>query len=143
MAIFNFLKKKKPTPKKKVEKKAVKRIEKKAVKEVAPKIEQVKKISSKRDESTISKLLKEPHISEKATDLSENGKYVFKVYKNANKSEIKKAISGLYGVAVKEVNIINVKTKTRILRGRKGEKPGYKKAIVTLEKGHKIEILPH
>jgi len=150
MAIFNFLKKKKPTPKKKVEKKAVKRIEKKTVKEVAPKIEptmptgrQVKKVSSKRDESTISKLLKEPHISEKATDLSENGKYVFKVYKNANKSEIKKAISGLYGVAVKEVNIINVKTKTRVLRGRKGEKPGYKKAIVTLEKGHKIEILPH
>ncbi len=105
--------------------------------------EPIKKAPAKKKEIAIAGLLKEPHISEKATILSENGKYIFKVYADANKSEIKKAIAGLYGVAVKEVNIINIKTKARILRGRKGEKPGYKKAIVTLEKGHKIEILPH
>jgi len=146
MAVFNFLKKKepeKPASKKKIEKKIERKIEKKVVKEIIPKTEPIRKASPKRDSDAISRLLKEPHISEKATDLSENGKYIFRVYKDANKSEIKKAVAGLYGVVVKEVNIINIKTKTRILRGRKGEKPGYKKAIVTLEKGHKIEILPH
>jgi large subunit ribosomal protein L23 len=126
MAMFNFLKKTKPAPKKK---------------NVEPEI--IKKALPKRKDGLAFKLLKEPHISEKATNLSENGKYVFKVYKNANKSEIKKTISNFYGVVVKDVNIINIKTKIKLLRGKKGEKSGYKKAIVTLEKGHKIEILPH
>jgi large subunit ribosomal protein L23 len=131
MAIFDFFKKKnKPTPKKKI-------------REITPKIEAIKKSPLKKKESATARLLKEPHISEKATFLSENGKYVFKVYKNANKSEIKKAISNLYGVVVKDVNIINIKAKARVAQGKKGEKSGYKKAIVTLEKGHKIEILPH
>jgi large subunit ribosomal protein L23 len=97
----------------------------------------------KRKEGLAYRLLKEPHISEKATKLSENEKYVFKIYSQTNKSEIKKAIANLYGVAVKDVNIINIKTKKRLLRGKEGKKHGYKKAIVTLEKGHKIEILPH
>jgi large subunit ribosomal protein L23 len=105
--------------------------------------EPIKRAPMKRKDVVAAMLLKEPHISEKATDLSENGKYIFKVYPNANKSEIKKAIASLYGVAVKDVNIINIKTKKRIMRGRIGEKPGYKKAIITLERGHKIEILPH
>ena len=131
MAIFNFFKKSKPKPKKA------------KIKEAAPKVEPIKKAPPKRKENANLGLLKEPHISEKATLLSENGKYVFKIYKNANKSEIKKAVSNLYGVAVKDVNIVNIKTKTRVLRGKKGVKSGYKKAIVTLERGHKIEILPH
>lgn len=105
--------------------------------------ETIKRAPMKKKEVAAAILLKEPHISEKATDLSENGKYVFKVYPKANKSEIKKAIANLYGVAVKDVNIINIKTKKRVMRGRIGEKPGYKKAIITLERGHKIEILPH
>jgi len=135
MGLFNVFKKKKPVAKKKTTVPKGRDIVKNA--------EPIKKAPPKTKESATAGLLKEPHVSEKATFLSENGKYVFKVYKNANKSEIKKAISNLYGVAVKEINIINVKTKTRILKGRKGEKSGYKKAIITLEKGHKIEILPH
>ncbi len=125
MGLFNVFKKK---PVAKIERK---------------KEEPIKRAPMKKKEAAAAILLKEPHISEKATNLSENGKYVFKVYPNANKSEIKKAIANLYGVAVKDVNIINIKTKKRIMRGRIGEKPGYKKAIITLEKGHKIEILPH
>jgi len=133
MAIFNFLKKshskeKKSTPK------AVKSV---VEKKIEPKMPPRKK------EGMAFKLLKEPHISEKATNLSEDGKYVFRIYKNANKSEIKKAISHFYGVIVRDINIINTKTKIKLLRGKKGKKSGYKKAIVTLEKGHKIEILPH
>jgi len=89
------------------------------------------------------RILKEPHISEKATSLFDEGKYTFKVPMWANKVQTKKAVSDFYGVRVKEVKIINIKPKTRILRGLKGKKRGYKKAIVILEEGEKIEILPH
>lgn len=89
------------------------------------------------------KILKEPHVSEKATVLNEQDKYVFKVYPESNKIETKKAVETLYGVRVKDVNIVNVPRKRKIFRGREGFKSGYKKAIVTLEKGQKIEILPH
>jgi len=83
------------------------------------------------------------NISEKTTILSENGKYTFKVYPHTNKIQIKKAINDHYGVHVKDVNIINIKDKVRILRGKKGIKTGYKKAVVTLKSGEKIEIMPH
>ena len=116
---------------------------KKAEKPLTSKSEPVKRAPMKKKESAAFRLLKEPHISEKATNLSETGKYVFKVFPQANKSEIKRAVENIYGVAVKKVNIINIKTKKRILKGREGKKSGYKKAMVTLEKGHKIEILPH
>ena len=116
---------------------------KKAEKSLALKSEPVKRAPIKKKESAAFKLLKEPHISEKATNLSEEQKYIFKIFPQANKSEVKKAVENIYGVAVKKVNIINIKTKKRILRGREGKKSGYKKAVVTLERGHKIEILPH
>lgn len=89
------------------------------------------------------KTLKEPRISEKATYLSDQGKYTFKVFPQANKIQIKKAVTNLYGVKVKNVKIISIKPKKRMLRGTEGTKSGYKKAIVTLERGEKIEILPH
>jgi len=89
------------------------------------------------------KILKEPHISEKATILTEQNKYIFKVYPDANKIETKKAVENLYGVRVKNVNMINIPKKRKVIRGIKGTKSGYKKAIVTLEKGYKIELLPH
>jgi len=99
--------------------------------------------TKKKDLKGIYRILKRPHISEKATILTEKDKYIFKVYSNANKTEIKKSVEGLYNVNVKAVNIINVHRKQRILQGIKGFKTGYKKAIVTLEKGEKIEIIPH
>lgn len=98
---------------------------------------------AKKDLKEVYKILKEPHISEKATHLSDERKYTFKVYSKANKVEIAKAIGNLYGVKIKDVNIINIKSKKRTLRGLEGTKPGYKKAIVTLEQGEKIEIMPH
>jgi len=98
---------------------------------------------SKKPVKDTDKILKHPHISEKATYLSEQNKYVFKVFDSANKIQIKNAISGLYGVKVRHIRIINEKSKSRKLRNFFGTKPGYKKAIVTLEKGYKIEVLPH
>ncbi|MCD6528638.1 50S ribosomal protein L23 [bacterium] len=91
------------------------------------------------------KLIKSPHITEKATDLSSLNKYVFKVSFNANKTEIKKAIEKMYNVKVEKVNIIHIPGKKRRLGRiegwRKGLKRGFKKAIVSLRKGDKIEVL--
>ena len=69
-------------------------------------------------------ILKEPHVSEKATFLTDQNKYVFKIHSRANKIETKKAIESFYGVKVKNVNIINIHRKKRMLRGIKGFKTG-------------------
>ena len=87
------------------------------------------------------KVLVSPHITEKATKLSEENKYVFKVFQKANKIEIKKAINGLYGVEVLDIKIINVPRRRKRLGRQLGWKKGYKKAIVKIKKGQKIEII--
>ncbi len=142
MALFEKLKslfkkkpKKKPTP----EPKPKAEVAKPEIKKPAVKKPSIKK-KVLRDAY---KILKEPHISEKATVLTDQNKYIFKIFPKANKIETKKAIEGLYRVKVKNVNIINVHRKRRVLRGVEGFKTGYKKAIITLEKGEKIEIMPH
>lgn len=69
-------------------------------------------------------------------------KYVFVVDKRANKQEIAKAIEEIYaerGIRVVGVNTINVKPKERRMRGRSGMRAGFKKAIITLEAGDKLE----
>lgn len=86
--------------------------------------------------------LKQPLISEKATFLEERGKYIFKVLERTNKKEIKKAVEDIYKVKVDKVNIINTKNKKRRIGQIEGKKSGYKKAIVTLKEGDKIEIVP-
>ncbi len=87
-------------------------------------------------------VLKRPHITEKATELMEQNAYVFRVHSSANKSEIKKAVEGAFGVDVKKVNVVNVPPKRRRLGRQEGWQSGYKKAIVTIQEGQKIEILP-
>lgn len=88
-------------------------------------------------------ILKAPHITEKATDLTKENQYVFKVFPNANKTEIKKEIEELYKVNVLKVNIANFPSKTRRLGKIKGQKKGYKKIIVKIKAGQKIEAMPH
>lgn len=88
------------------------------------------------------KVLLAPVITEKATELDSEGKYVFKVKKDANKRQVKKAIEEVYRVSVKKVNTINIPSKKRSVGRVEGRKPGYKKAVVTLVPGNKIEILP-
>ncbi len=87
------------------------------------------------------KILESPHITEKATDLSEKNKYIFKVKKTANKIEIKKAVKSVYGVNVIDVKIINIKRRKRRMGNKFGWKKGYKKAIVKVAEGEKIELL--
>lgn len=88
-------------------------------------------------------IVKYPIISEKATDLSQLGKYVFLVDKDASAPEVKKVIESNYKVNVTDINVINAKPKRRRLGRSVGVKPGYKKAIVTLKKGQKLDIMPH
>jgi large subunit ribosomal protein L23 len=98
------------------------------------------KASSKTGKFSYS-VVREPHISEKATYLADEGKYVFKVYGNTNKPEIKKSVEGIYGVNVLQVNIVKTPKKKRRLGRHEGFKKGYTKAIVTVKEGQKIEIL--
>jgi len=87
-------------------------------------------------------LIKNPIITEKAIRGSELGKYGFLVDAKATVSELKKAVEAQYNVKVEKTNVINVKPKSRRLGRTAGVKPGYKKIIVTLKKGQKLDILP-
>ena len=81
-----------------------------------------------------------PVITEKATTLSEFNKTVFRVHKGASKNSIKKSIEKIFKVNVIKINTINLKGKTKLVRGKKSSRPGYKKAIVTLKKGQSIDL---
>ena len=81
-----------------------------------------------------------PNITEKSTSLSDFNKVVFKVNKGANKDSIKRSIEKIFKVNVIKINTINIKGKTKFIRNRKANKPGYKKAIVTLKKGQTIDL---
>lgn len=88
-------------------------------------------------------ILKEPIVTEKATRLQAFRQYVFRVSPGAAASEIRRALKARYGVDAMRVNLITVKPKPRRWGRRTGVKPGYKKAIVTLKPGQKLDILPH
>ena len=122
MAIF-----KKTTTKKKAEKPAV------------AKVPKPKKLETKLGERV--NVLVRPLITEKAAILAEKHTYVFEVARSTNKIEIAKAIEALYGVAPIRVNIINLPDTRVFVRGKNGVKSGVRKALVTLKKGDKIEIL--
>ena len=82
-----------------------------------------------------------PHITEKASVSSEMGKYVFRVKSGANKIEIRRSIEKLYNVTVRNVHIIRMPEKKRQVGRYMGTKAGYKKAVVTLKPGDKIDIV--
>lgn len=81
-----------------------------------------------------------PHITEKATLLSENNAVVFKVAKDASKPEIKAAVEALFGVKVKGVNTIVQKGKAKRWKGKPYTRSDFKKAIVTLAEGQSIDV---
>jgi large subunit ribosomal protein L23 len=76
-----------------------------------------------------------PHITEKATLVSEHNAVVFKVAGDASKPEIKAAIEAIYGRKVKSVNTIVAKGKTKSWKGKPYTRSDVKKAIVTLADG--------
>lgn len=97
------------------------------------------KISEKITEADYQALL-EPWVTEKSHVLMAQDKYVFKVQPSANKSNISRAVAHLYNVTVEAVNVVNIHSKKRFYGRKVGTKQGFKKAVVTLKKGDKIEL---
>lgn len=133
MAMFDIFKKKKES-------------KKKTVKKVEPKKEEVKievpKVEKRRSSmSSVYNIISKPHVSEKSTDLAEINQYTFEVFPNMNKNKVKEAVETIYGVDVLSVNMINVPGKKRRMGKSEGFKKGYKKAMVTIKAGQKIEII--
>ncbi len=81
-----------------------------------------------------------PVITEKATMASEHNKVMFKVRKNATKPQIKEAIEKLFDVKVKSVNTLVRGGKWKTFRNKIGQQSDVKRAIVTLEEGHRIDV---
>ena len=81
-----------------------------------------------------------PVITEKATIASEHSQVMFKVALHATKPQIKEAVEKLFDVKVKSVNTHIRKGKVKALRGSVGEQSPTKRAIVTLQEGHKIDV---
>ncbi|MBU0556076.1 MAG: 50S ribosomal protein L23 [Alphaproteobacteria bacterium] len=81
-----------------------------------------------------------PHITEKATLVSEHNAVVFKVARDASKPEIKAAVEALFNVSVKSVNTIVQKGKTKRWKGKPYTRSDVKKAVVTLAEGQSIDI---
>ena len=81
-----------------------------------------------------------PVITEKATMASEHNKVVFKVARTATKPQIKDAVEKLFDVKVKGVNTIVRKGKVKAFKGVIGSQSNTKRAVVTLEEGHRIDV---
>ncbi|MFH1968041.1 MAG: 50S ribosomal protein L23 [bacterium] len=161
MALFDFLKRKKSrlqsnrgssiksgeVEKAKEGKRAEKKTVKKAVdasvekKDTEVEKEAVLTKTSSKKRGFAYEAINKPHISEKATYLSEKSQYTFKVAPDYNKKEIKSAVEGIYGVDVLSVNVIKIPSKKRRLGKTQGFKKGYTKAVVKIKEGQKIEIL--
>lgn len=77
--------------------------------------------------------------TEKASSLEGEGKYMFRVSDGASKIDIKRAVEEIYKVKVQDVNTASVRGKLKRVRFKTGYTSGWKKAIVTLKEGQKIE----
>jgi large subunit ribosomal protein L23 len=87
------------------------------------------------------KVLQRPLITEKNSVLQAQGKYAFKVAQEANKEQIRQAVEKAFKVTVTGVNVMTVAGKRRRMRGREVMSPSWKKALVTLKPGDKIELV--
>lgn len=81
-----------------------------------------------------------PLATEKSTGLASQNKYAFKVHKASTKTFLTKAVEHVFNVKVDSVNVVNVKGKQKVFKGRAGQKSAFKKAIFTLKQGHVIDL---
>jgi large subunit ribosomal protein L23 len=86
-------------------------------------------------------VLRRPLVTEKNAALQAQGKYGFEVAGEANKEQVKRAVETAFNVTVTQVNVMTVHGKGGRVRGRWVMSPSWKKAIVTLKPGDKIEIV--
>jgi large subunit ribosomal protein L23 len=85
-------------------------------------------------------IVRSPVITEKATNVSEHSQVIFRVPLTATKRQVRAAIEGLFNVKVTAVNTIRVRGKLKRFRGRVGRRSDYKKALVTLSEGQRIDV---
>lgn len=88
----------------------------------------------------IHEVLRRPVVTEKGTVLKEQNKYIFEAQRKANKAQIKEAVEKAFGVTVISVNVINMPRKARGFGRLRGYRSQWKKAVVTLKEGDKIEV---
>ena len=89
----------------------------------------------------INQVLVKPTITEKSTLLQESGKYTFQVAPRANKVEIKSAVEKSFDVTVVDVNITKIHGKRKRYGPRLSKKPDFKKAVITLKSGDRINLI--
>ncbi|MAF79568.1 50S ribosomal protein L23 [bacterium] len=138
MAIFKNIFKGGP---KKKEAASDKKADKKAVKSSTPSKAKKQRRTDEVEGKIDAYRVKNPWISEKASSLVEQNAYVFHVQAGANKKTIKEEIEFRYKVGIKSVRTIRRQGKTKRFRSSTGKKSGFKKAIVTLKKGEKIDMV--
>ena len=82
-------------------------------------------------------VIKRPHVTEKATDLTSQNQYIFEVFEDSNKNQVKKAVEDVYGVDVVSVNIVNIPRKRKRLGRIEGWSGGGQKKIKKKKKKKK------
>lgn len=92
-------------------------------------------------EGDLSGVILRPRITEKASLKMEGNAYVFEILKDADKGKVRRAFKEIYKVEPRKVNIVKTASKRVFIRGKRGVKPGKKKAYIYLKEGDKIEIL--
>jgi len=85
-------------------------------------------------------IIRSPIITEKATMMSGNRQFAFRVPIEATKPEIKAAVESLFKVKVTAVNTLRQEGKQKVFRGRRGRRSDFKKAMVTLAEGQTIDV---
>jgi large subunit ribosomal protein L23 len=85
-------------------------------------------------------ILIKPIVSEKSYEQIQQNRYTFKVHQDAHKTQVRQAVEQLFEVKVVAVNIVKVQPKPKRRGLHKGIRPGWKKAIVELKAGDKIDI---
>ncbi|MFC1594927.1 50S ribosomal protein L23 [Patescibacteria group bacterium] len=141
MALFDFLKKKKKEEKERG--KEGKQNNAKKAAEQSDKQKESSEIKTPEPKGVFREdfVLIAPHITERSRDIAEkHNAYVFKVLKSSNKKKVAECIEDLYKVKVKKVRMIRVPERPRRRGLTEGIKKGYKKAVITLYKGEKIEL---
>ncbi len=111
-------------------------------KELAPRPSEAPKVDAKEPSIRfgVAPLVERAHITEKTVREGKGGKYTFVVSSGANKREVARAVESKYGVRVRMVHVVSMPAKMR-RRGRQiGWKSGFKKAVVTLEKGATLDL---
>jgi large subunit ribosomal protein L23 len=104
------------------------------------------KAVAKTDEKTTAqkmyeRVIMKPRVTEKSTQVAEGNVYTFNIAPNATKIEVKDAIKAMYKVTPMKVNVVKIKQRRVVVRGKRGLQAGGRKAYVYLKKGDKIELI--